>query len=82
MRISLTIGGTTISMASASERPSTRIRLSMTRFRSWESELPGSIETPSIRPSWRSCSIVLISPLWPRTVNGCTRRNDDQVLVE
>jgi hypothetical protein len=33
------------------------------RLRSWESEEPGSIGTPSIFASWRSCSIVLISPL-------------------
>ena len=62
--------------------PSTRIRWSTTRLRSCESELPGWIWTPSIRASWRSCSIVLISPLWPRTVNGWTRLNDGQVLVE
>ena len=35
-----------------------------------------------MRASWRSCSIVLISPLCPSTVNGCTRLNDGQVLVE
>ena len=35
------------------------------RLRSCESEEPGWIGTASIRASWRSCSIVLISPLWP-----------------
>ena len=82
MRISLTIGGTTISIASARLSPSRRISVSIVRFRSCESEEPGWIGTPSIRASWRSCSIVLISPLWPRTENGCTRLNEGQVLVE
>ena len=78
----MTIGGTTISIASASERPSRRISVSITRFRSCESEAPGSIGTPSIFASWRSWAIVLISPLWPSTENGCTRLNEGQVLVE
>ena len=59
-----------------------RISVSTVRFRSCESELPGSIGTPSIAASWRSWAIVLISPLWPRTENGCTRLNEGQVLVE
>ena len=81
-RISLTTGGTISSIASASESPSARIRWSIVRFRSWQSEPPAGMLTPSARASWRSCSIVLISPLWPRTENGCTRRNEGQVLVE
>ncbi len=78
----MTIGGTTISIASARLRPSRLTRVSIVRLRSWESEEPGWIGTPSIRASWRSCSIVLISPLWPSTENGCTRLNEGQVLVE
>ena len=81
-RISLTTGGTISSIASASERLSARTRWSIVRLRSSESEPPGGILTPSARASWRSCSIVLISPLWPRTENGCTLRNEGQVLVE
>lgn len=82
MRISSTIGGSTISIASASERPSRLTIVSIVRFRSCESEAPGVISTASIFASWRSCSIVLISPLWPSAENGCTRLKDGQVLVE
>ena len=78
----MTIGGTTISIASARLKPSRLTRVSIVRFRSWESELPGWIGTASIFASWRSCWIVLISPLWPRTENGCTRLKEGQVLVE
>ncbi len=81
-RISLTTGGTISSIASARLRPSTRTRWSIVRLRSIESDPPSGISTPSARASCRSCSIVLISPLWPRIENGCTRRNDGQVLVE
>jgi hypothetical protein len=35
-----------------------------------------------MRASWRSCSIVLISPLWPSTEKGWTRLKEGQVLVE
>jgi hypothetical protein len=78
----LTIGGTTSSIASASESPRLRISVSTVRLRSCESELPGWIGTSSIRASWRSWAIVLISPLWPRIENGWTRLNEGQVLVE
>ena len=82
MRISLTIGGTTSSIASARLRPLREISVSIVRFRSWESELPSSIGTPSILASWRSWAIVLISPLCPSTEKGWTRRKEGQVLVE
>ena len=82
MRISATIGGSSISIASASERFSRLTIVSIVRFRSCESEAPGMTWTASILASWRSCSIVLISPLWPRTENGCTRLKEGQVLVE
>ena len=52
------------------------------RLRSCESEAPGWIGTASIFASWRSWSIVLISPLWPSTEKGCTRLKEGQVLVE
>ena len=80
--ISSTIGGSSISIASARLRPSRLTIVSIVRFRSWESEAPGRIGTASIFASWRSCSIVLISPLWPIAENGCTRLNEGQVLVE
>jgi hypothetical protein len=50
-RTSSTIGGTTISIASASDSPSRRISVSTTRLRSWESDEPGWIGTPSMRAS-------------------------------
>ena len=78
----MTIGGTTISIASARLSPLRRIRVSTVRFRSWESEFPSEIGMPSMRASWRSWAIVLISPLWPRTPKGWTRWNEGQVLVE
>ena len=81
-RISSTIGGTTISIASARLRPSRLTRVSIVRLRSWESEEPGSIGTPSMRASWRSWAIVLISPLWPSIEKGWTRLKEGQVLVE
>ena len=81
-RISSTIGGTTISIASArteavaaDQRLDRAVEVLGVRVAGW-------IGTPSIRASWRSCSIVLISPLWPSTPNGCTRLNEGQVLVE
>ncbi len=81
-RISSTIGGTTISIASARLSPSRLTRVSIVRLRSWESEPPGWIGTPSIFASWRSWAIVLISPLWPSTEKGWTRLKEGQVLVE
>ncbi len=78
----MTIGGTTISIASARLSPSRLTRVAIVRLRSCESEEPGSIGTPSMRASWRSCSIVLISPLWPSTEKGWTRLKEGQVLVE
>jgi hypothetical protein len=35
-----------------------------------------------MRASARSRAIVLISPLWPSTPNGCTRAKLGSVLVE
>ena len=49
---------------------------------SCESEESSRIGTPSMRASARRRATVLISPLWPRTENGCTRMNDGHVLVE
>ena len=80
--ISLTIGGSTSSIASTSDRPLRCTNDSTVRFRSWESEPSLVIGTSSMRASWRSRAIVLISPLWPSVEKGCTRLNDGHVLVE
>ena len=62
--------------------PSRLIIVSTVRLKSWLSEPPVWIGTPSRRASSRSCTIVLISPLWPITPNGWTRLKVGQVLVE
>ena len=80
--MSLTIGGSTSSIASTSDRPLRWTSDSTVRLRSCESEPSLVIGTSSMRASWRRRAIVLISPLWPSIANGCTRLNDGQVLVE
>ena len=70
LRISLTIGGRPSPSPRRARGPGSGSACRRRGSGPGSRSCPAQSGTPSIRACWRSCSIVLISPLWPSTVKG------------